>query len=171
MALYERLRRAPDDAQSHRIVTLLLAAFGVTSYFLGRSHDNNLLNVCALFVLLLITLRHENHAPMVRVTTNGLLAAIRVYPMLVNWHNWASVTADGNLLDFHPKRTVQAFSYMNPARAASNQTMAGPNPPATAGSDAAHGMRTIWAASHEPVTVLDPSLNLEGATPGLPCSA
>ncbi|WP_445146006.1 hypothetical protein [Dyella sp. Tek66A03] len=175
VGLYGQLRTSPDVRSTHNIIVLLLAAYGASSYFLGRSHDNNLLNISVFFALLLLALREVRQGTLLRIASCGLLAALLVYPSLAGWNSWADVVKTRLLVEFQPDRATARFSYMHArgmqANIKANQLIAGPQPPEAMTGDAARGMRTLWEQFHEPVTVLDPAFTLEGSSAGAPWSA
>lgn len=171
MGLHRQLQTSPDSRQTHNVIITLLASYATASYFLGRSHDNNLLNISVFFLLLAIAIRELRQMVLLRVTACGLLATLLAYPMLMGWTSWANVEKAGNLVEFHPHRIVSDFSYTSRDGMLANQVTAGPHSSPTLGSDAAHGMRTISEKFHEPITVLDPPLNLEASSIGSPWSA
>jgi hypothetical protein len=171
VTLRDAWRATADDPHAHHLVVILLATYGAASYFLGRSHDNNLLNISAFFVLLLLAIRALPHTPLSRIAASGMLAALLAYPLLAGWNTWRDVARSGALTEFRPVSTVSRFSYMRPEGGKANQTVAGPGVPDTFAADAATGMRTIQEQFHEPVTVMDPALNLEASAAGKPWSA
>jgi hypothetical protein len=163
----------PDAERRHAspLIVVLLAAYGATSYFLGRSHDNNLLNVAAFYVLLLLAMRALPHAPLLRTTSSAMLSALLAYPVLAGWTAWTDSARDHALLEFEPASVTSRFSYMQADGAKANATMAGAGPADALAADAMRGMREIGARYREPVTVLDPPLNLESSNAGRPWSA
>lgn len=164
-------RLAMERRHANHVLVALLGAYGATSYFLGRSHDNNLLNICAFYALLLLAVRALPQVPRVRATTSAMLAALLVFPVLAGWTAWADMARHRDLFEFEPASVVSRFSYMQADGALANLTMAGANPPASMAADATRGMRDIETRYREPVTVLDPPLNLESSFAGRPWSA
>jgi len=74
-------------------------------------------------------------------------------------------------MQFRPHSIISDFSYTSPGGMRANQFMAGPHSSDALGPDAARGMQVISETFHEPVTVLDPPLNLEATSIGAPWSA
>ena len=171
LGLCGQLKREPDSPSTHILVVVLLATYSVAAYFLGRSHDNNLLNISAFFVLLLLALRTSGHPLLLRVTACGLLAALLAYPMLAGFDVWNDVAKRGGLFHFRPHATTSAFSYMESRGGAAIQSVGGAGASDASSRDVADGMRTIEERFHEPVTVIDPALNLENSNSGRPWSA
>jgi hypothetical protein len=171
VGLHGQLTREPESPATHTLVVLLLSTYGVAAYFLGRSHDNNLLNISAFFVLLLLALRASGHPQLLRVAACGLLAALLAYPMLAGFTAWSDVASRGGVFRFRPHSVTSAFSYMDPRGGVANQSVGGPSVSDASSRDAATGMRTIEEQFHEPVTVIDPALNLEASSSGRPWSA
>lgn len=73
---WQVLQRAGNTAAFRRGLLLLLLAYSTFSYFLGRSHDNNILNLMpfTLLVLLNVQVTSTHHA--VRATAMVLLATL-----------------------------------------------------------------------------------------------
>lgn len=172
LGLRARLRDPILDRRTQNLVVVLLATYGASSYFLGRSHDNNLLNISVFFVLVLLAVRALPQYRLLRVAACGMLACLVAYPVLGNWGTWGSILKDGAFAKFHPGSTVASFSYVHPDGMKATETMMMGSPSAAVfAEDAARGMRTIYAQFHEPVVVLDPSLSPEGGVAGSPWSA
>lgn len=171
MGVHRQLQTSSDSRQTHNVIILLLASYAAASYFLGRSHDNNLLNISAFFLLLALAVRELRQMVLLRTAACGLIAAWLAYPVLMGWASWSGAAKAGDLLEFNPRGIVADFSYMSHDGMQASQVMAGPHSSAALGADAARGMQAISEKFHEPVTVLDPALNLEATASGAPWSA
>jgi len=171
VGMHGQLRVSSNLRQTHNVIVLLLASYATASYFLGRSHDNNLLNISAFFLLLLMAVRELRQMVLLRVAACGLIAALLAYPVLMGWASWVDAAKAGDLMQFRPHSIISDFSYTSPGGMRANQFMAGPHSSDALGPDAARGMQVISETFHEPVTVLDPPLNLEATSIGAPWSA
>lgn len=165
------LRNTPPTRPTKNLVISLLAAYGASSYFLGRSHDNNLLNISVFFVILLLAVRAMARPQPLRMAACGMLACLIAYVALINGSMWTQLLQEGRLAKFHPARTTAGFSYVHPDGIKASQIMMAASSSEAFGQDVSRGMRTITAQFHEPVVVLDPSLSLEGGEAGQPWSA
>jgi hypothetical protein len=169
--VHGRMRVSGETWRAHNAVVMLLAAYAVISYYLGRSHDNNLLNISVFFVLLLLALRELGMSLPYRRAACGLLAALLAYPLLAGWGTWSSLAKGGELARFRPGEVIVGFSYAHPKGVSAIGSAGGPGASTQPALDAARGMKTISARFNEPVTVLDPALSLEGSAAGRPWSA
>ncbi|MCE4543844.1 hypothetical protein [Caballeronia sp. PC1] len=169
VSVRRQLRRAPDDHRTQNLVVFALASFGAASYYLGRSHDNNLLNVSVFFLLLLLAVREISDSRLARFVSCAAIAALISYPVLFGWNSWTSLAQSGRLFEFRPRATVSNFTYTSPRGQQANT--AGSSLAATASDDADRGMRTIVKQFDEPVTVLDAAINLDASNAGVPWSA
>lgn len=171
VAIYGQLHGPGKARPAHNAVLMLLAAYAAICYFLGRSHDNNLLNISVFFVLLLLALRGLRTSLLFRRAVCGLLAALLAYPALSGWGTWSSLAKSGEFAQFHPRSLVAGFSYAHPDGINANRSSGGEGAPTQPALDAARAVRTISEQFNEPVTVLDPALSLEGSAAGRPWSA
>lgn len=166
--LYHQLHTAADSGIAHNVIVVLLATYGVASYYLGRSHDNNLLNISIFFTLLLLAIRELRTAPLLRIVSCGAISALLACPVLADWTYWVEIARGGNLLEFRPNHMIANFSYVSPGGIESGRAAGDPE---IATNDAARGLRAISETLHEPVTVLDSALRLEASSAGRPWSA
>jgi hypothetical protein len=172
LGLQYRSRDPATERQNQNLAAVLLATYGASSYFLGRSHDNNLLNISVFFVLLLLAVRTLPQPRVLRVAASGMLACLIAYAVLGNWSTWGEILKDGGFAKFEPASTVASFSYVHPAGMRATQVMMAGAPSSQAfAEDAAWGMRTIYERYGEPVVVLDPSLSPEEGVAGTAWSA
>ena len=84
---WRSFRQAGNTRDSRQGLVLLLLAYFTFSYFLGRSHDNNVLNLLPfmLLVLLYAWARSEGFA---HALAAGLLASLLGWLAVFNWSNW-----------------------------------------------------------------------------------
>ena len=168
VGMSRQLHTAADSGTTHNIVILLLATYGVTSYYLGRSHDNNLLNISVFFLLLLLAIRELKTPFLHRIVSCAAISALLACPIVANWSYWVEVATGGHLLEFRPNQVIANFSY---ASAGGIQSSYAAGETETAAYDTARGLLTINDRFHEPVTVLDSALRLEATSMGRPWSA
>ncbi|BDU20214.1 hypothetical protein DYGSA30_16710 [Dyella sp. GSA-30] len=169
--LHRRLQQAPDTWQTHNLVIVLLACYGASSYYLGRSHDNNLLNISVFYLLLLLAIRQIRQFGSLRVAASGFLACLLVYVTLTGWSTWLDVARSGALFQIRPREIADRFSYLSKEGQQANARFAGQGDSIPSSADGARGMFTIAQKFGEPVTVLDTALNLERSASGAPWSA
>lgn len=170
-ALHRGLQQAADSRQTHNLIIVLLACYGASSYYLGRSHDNNLLNISVFYLLLLLALRQMSPAGGLRIAASGFLACLLAYITLTGWSTWREVAQSGAVLQIRPRETVSHFSYLTRAGQQASTRVVGQEESGPSSGDGARGMLTIAKEFGEPVTVLDTALNLEGSASGAPWSA
>jgi hypothetical protein len=99
--------------------TVLLLAYGGFSYFvLGRSHDNNLLNLSPLFLLLALSLLRCSPRPEWRHASLGLISGYACWLVSFGWGVWGSALEQGTLTHFGPQAALARFSYADPQTSA-----------------------------------------------------
>lgn len=158
--LHDTFRRSGDcrDVRG-RFITLLLA-YGTFSYYLGRSHDNNILNLAPSLLLVLVA-SLGNGTPAFTTATRILFASTIAWVAAFGWAPWGDAAGAGRLLEFAPRRVREAFSYGNPATIA---WMVAPYHGYNRGrgdpSEAGRAIADITAKYGEPITVLDNSMVL-----------
>jgi hypothetical protein len=163
ICLARHLREAPDARETHNLIILSLACYGAASYYLGRSHDNNLLNISVFFLLVLLAIRSVGRKRMLGIVATASIGALLTYPALAGWTAWSELIKRGYLLEFHPRETLASFSYASLDRETADVQM--PHSGEERATDAARAVQTISERFGEPVTILDSSLNVE-ASPG-----
>ena len=155
-------RRSGNSRGFRRGFLLLLQAYATFSYFFGRSHDNNILNLLPFVLLLLLHVRSTSAADRnTRGAAVALLACFVGWVGLFGWSVWREAAAAGNLLQFDSRSFQKMLTYENPATAAlvSEHFRSGKmdvGDPA----DAARGISFIRQHFGEPTAILDNSLDL-----------
>jgi hypothetical protein len=179
VANWHTFRQSGNSPAFRRGFLLLLLAYSTFSYFLGRSHDNNILNLLPFLLLVLLNVRAT---PIPDSWRGGfaaaLLACLLGWISVFGWGDWRATLESGKTLEFNPAGFRQALSYGNPDTAASLSSRSlkykkidtGPwhaNEP----EDAARAISEIHQNYGEPVTVLDPGLLLTSTDLGSAWSA
>lgn len=150
-----------------------LLAFGTFSYYLGRSHDNNILNLLPFLLLVLLNVRATTiPESWRRGVAVALLASLLGWISVFGWGIWRNIVESGEVLEFNPAGFRQALSYENPdtarrlvSRSLTYKIDAG------LPEDAARAISRIRHNFGEPATVLDYSMNLASTIPGSAWSA
>jgi len=95
-----------------RLFVALLLALATLSYFLlGRSHDNNLLNVSPFLVLALLATLASGARTEWRAAGIGLLAGYLALASTANFGIWSGAVAQDRLFKFDPRVFLQHFDF------------------------------------------------------------
>lgn len=149
-------RRDGDTPAFRRGLLVLLLSYSASSYFLGRSHDNNLLNILPFFLLVLLSALSATESRFLTISSATLAATLLGWFPLFGWQAWHQDVMHGGLLQFD-SRMDEGFG--------SQQTDTGiPH-------DARLAIEYINQKYGEPITVLDNSWCLLRSTPPQPWSA
>jgi hypothetical protein len=149
-------RRNGDTPAFRRGFLVLLLSYSASSYFLGRSHDNNLLNILPFFLLVLLSAISATESRFLTRSSAVLAATLLGWLPLFGWHAWQQDVIHGGLLQFDPGMD-EGFG--------SQQTDTGYPP------DARLAIGYINHRYGEAITVLDNSWCLLRSTPPHPWSA
>ncbi|HQQ61972.1 MAG TPA: hypothetical protein PLF22_00205 [Pseudomonadales bacterium] len=129
---------------------VLLLCYSVFSYFLGRSHDNNILNLLPFQLLVLLSVLSSPH-PQLRQLSTGLIASILACLPVFGWTAFTYAFSINALSKFGVEEFIPQLSYANTETASEikmRQSDIG-NP-----EDAAHAIEQIELQYHEPVTLI-----------------
>jgi hypothetical protein len=157
-ALYSTLRLAGNTREFRQIFLLVLLAYGTFSYFLGRSHDNNLLNLLPFQLLVLLVAFRAPIAEWARIAAAVLLASLIGWSSVFGWDVWREAIWNGRLFEFEAQARRVSFSYDDPSTAEyirRFQVVNGGDP-----ADAARAANYIEGSFGEPLTMLDFAMNL-----------
>jgi len=149
-------RMTGDTPVFRRGFLLQLLSYGAVSYFLGRSHDNNLLNIMPLLLLVLLQAISTAKSKILSKMSVVLAATLVGWLPTFGWQAWDEDVMQGRVLTFDPKITDE-FSPGQPRSALR--------------ADALYGIKYIRQHYGEPVTVLDGSFDLMHSSPPAPWSA
>ena len=155
------LRRNESPVFLRRAVLVLLALYAVASYYLGRSIDNNLLNIMPFAVLALLVAA----APPSRVRFNALGAAavscVIALTLSFGWSEWwGTALAQGHAFEVDPSTVVKAFDLANSETTAALDRRESGRNPLVHSADIQRAAAQIWATYQEPVTLMAPPLVL-----------
>jgi hypothetical protein len=168
-ALSSTLRLSGNTREFRQIFLLVLLAYATFSYFLGRSHDNNLLNLLPFQLPVLLVAFRAPIADWARTAAAVLLASLIGWSSLFGWDAWREMIWNGRLFEFNPQGMRVSFSYDDPYTAECVRRVGA----ADAGdpTDAARAADYIEGNFHEPMTFLDFALNLRVTDDGAVWSA
>jgi hypothetical protein len=168
-ALYSTLRLSGNTREFRQIFLLLLLAYATFSYFLGRSHDNNILNLLPFQLLVLLVAFHAPIAAWARTAAAVLLASLIGWSSVFGWDAWQETIGKGRLFEFNAQAMRVSFSYDDPYTAECIrrfQAVNGGDP-----ADAARAANYIKGNFGEPLTILDFAMNLRVTDNGAVWSA
>ncbi len=153
-ALFNTYYNARNSLEFKRNFLLLLLGYSVLSYCLGRSHDNNFLNLMPFSVLILLGTVFSRLPTWFRIVAAALLVSTIGWISVFGWSVWDSALASGRMVEFAPVSLTESFSYENPGMVAyvvkRLACVKAGNP-----EDAARAVAEIRGRYHEPATVLD----------------
>lgn len=135
---------------------IALLCFANFTYYLGRSHDNNILNLMPYFTLLLLATRSITNNGAIKTIATTLLSAILSFSTIFGWGTWKELYLQGKinvsikeLTDSYNRENDLDFIYRLPALE-----------PKIHPTDAAPALKYIHDNYQESVVVLDPYLIL-----------
>ena len=136
------------DARGLRVgFVCLMGLLTAGSYYLGRSHDNNLLNLLPFFVLAVTAALADPVPRLVSGFAIVALAGVVAFPATFGWHAWTVAWRNGEARTIGPTRFIENIRFETAdAWALFNQgvvELAVPHAPA---EDAAAAMN--WLRSH-----------------------
>lgn len=135
--------RAGGDTHAFRSgLVVHLLCYSSASYFLGRSHDNNLLNIVPFVVPVLMHALAVAQGAAWRIVALAAAALIAWLPAF-NWTSWRTSLQEGSLLSFDPAGVRQKMT----------------------SRPAALPLAYLEKHSPDPVTVIDPYLIIVPASP------
>lgn len=166
---WRRYVQTSDVAPLRRSLTLQLLLFSTFSYYLGRSHDNNLLNLMpAILLVLLDALRGARDAA-TRQSAAFALASILAWTPLFGFDTWKNAFKGRHLADFDFSVTRAKFDYRNATTAANMAKRV--NVPSTAQFEQTSKLMDQISKRGESFTVLDSFLDLQPNFPSKAWSA
>jgi len=154
-------RRENENSATTRSAWLVaLLCFSTFTYYLGRSHDNNILNLLPFFALLLQATRAIATKGAVNVMCTTMLAALLGWLVVFGMGNVRVAQSKGKLLDMSPATLANSFNRESTSALFYLQAQAdyaGLHP-----EDAAPALRYIRSTYHESVEIFDMFLLVDG---------
>jgi hypothetical protein len=108
---WRRWSYSGDAERFRKSLAIHLLAWAAFSYWLGRSSDNNILNLMPATVLVLIDALERPMRIAVRQAGSVLLAAVLAWMVVFGWDAWGIAWRSGNMLDTDIARLDARFSY------------------------------------------------------------
>jgi hypothetical protein len=172
LATYGQLKANKDSVLIQRGFVVQLLCYSAASYFLGRSHDNNVLNVLPFIAISLLYAQRALPSGALRHASIVLMAAVIGWLPLFGWGAWQHLINSNGVLTFQGTTLGQLLTWENSETSARierrfNQYQLDAGSPADAGA-ALSWIRREYA---EPATVLDFSMDLPHAAPNTAWSA
>lgn len=139
--------RTGDTVSFRRGFLVQLLSYSTFSYFLGRSHDNNLLNIMPFVLLVLLNAISTADNKILSRASVVLTATFIGWFSIFGWQTWSNTIQGGRLLTFGQKSLLTSDQKPYPS------SMSFP-------ADASRAIDFLHQSYGEPVTVLDDSMNL-----------
>jgi hypothetical protein len=93
---------------------IFLLCYANFTYFLGRSADNNILNLLPYFAVLLIGLESQLTQGMSKTIAGILLASIFAWLPIMGWDNYWRAIQAGDFFSLSPATLTQTYNRTNP---------------------------------------------------------
>jgi hypothetical protein len=160
------LQRRRADHADLAIISWLVAllCFANFTYYLGRSHDNNILNLLPFFSLVLLAARSMAPPGAVHMLSTMLLAACLGWLPVFGFGSLSTAFSQGRLLEFAPAELAKAFS-RNPERGSFYVQ------PEKEREDLQRALHVIRRDFGEPVEIFDRFLLVDTEVAGPPWNA
>lgn len=105
--------RTNNSSRFRQSMTLQLLAFAATSYYLGRSHDNNVLNLLPFIMLVLLDLISYDGKLFYRLYASTALASLLAWLSIFGWKGWEQSILSSGLANFGYASINKKLSYDN----------------------------------------------------------
>ena len=154
-------RRNESPVFLRRAVLVLLALYAVASYYLGRSIDNNLLNIMPFAVLALLVAAAPPWRPQFNALGATAISCVIALTLSFGWSVWwGPALEQGHAFEVDPLTIRKSFTLAsNKTTSALDRRESGRNP-LVHSADIQRAAAEIWATYHEPVTLMAPPLVL-----------
>ena len=160
--LWQLWKKVGGSIEFRRGYLVLLLLYATFSYFLGRSHDNNILNLMPFMALVLFFVIEQAKILLVKQIGVVLVASTIGWLSAYGWSVWDQVLQSRSLLQLDPL----LFSASRPSAEEIKK-----NPLPGFSGDAQKALLFINTEYREPATVLDNALSLQPASPNQVWSA
>lgn len=141
---------------------ITMIAYASLSYAMGRSHDNNFLNVLPYSVLALANVLTARPARVAGGISSAMLASVVALLVLFGWNSWAHSLSQGTAFSFRPRDFVASLSYSDSETVADAAVALGPA--AIDFASASRALKYVHSVSNDPAVIIDPGyFNLPNA--------
>lgn len=130
---------------------VFLLCYANFTYFIGRSADNNILNLFPYFGVLLIGLQSQLEKGMSKAMATVLLTAIVSWLPIMGWENYARAIHSNEFFSLSPERLSQTFTRTNHS---SDKYFIDPKEIAN-NRDVEQALAFIASKYNEPVEIID----------------
>jgi hypothetical protein len=144
-----------------RAVPVLLGMYAVASYYLGRSIDNNLLNIMPFVVLALLVSAAPPSRPQFNALGAAAVSCLIALTLSFGWKvYWGPAFAEGHAFTVDPSMVGKAFDLATSETTTALDRRESARNPLVNSADVQRAAAQIWATYHEPVTLMAPPLVL-----------
>ena len=155
-ALFRTFKNSGDSPLFRRNFLVVLMGYAALSYCMGRSHDNNFLNLAPFAMLITIGAFGSTLPVSMRAVAAAMLASMVGWMVVFGWSIWRDDYQAGRLFEANPRKVTDTFAYTNPAMAARLKTMFAAEKISVGNpDDVARAITEITKRSGEQVTVMD----------------
>ncbi len=103
-----------DYEKFRKSLILQLMAYSGTSYFLGRSHDNNILNLIPFYYLLILDCLHRYKSNQFMSGFSATCISFLICaPTQFGWTQWSRIKTVDAIFDFNITNRLSALNYAN----------------------------------------------------------
>jgi len=160
-AMHRSVRHNGNHADFNQRYILMLLAYGTLSYFLGRSHDNNILNILPFLLPLLLSSVSASVPAGIRSAGLVMVASLIGWTGVFGWHVWGQAFQADRLFETAPGKMLADMSYANKDSTARIRAHYLQSKIAIGDfSDAARAIGDISSGYHEPVTMMNITYNM-----------
>jgi hypothetical protein len=164
--LVKKWQSSGDSISFRRGYLSLLLCYAVFSYFLGRSHDNNLLNITPFVLLMLLNVVASFNETIFSKVSTIIIATFAGWLILFGWNSLQTSFNQEGFLKFQSDFMKNSSTLRNPQTVSRlTERIFKNNLPFGAPQDVARAINEIHGKYREPYTVLDSSMLLEHSSP------
>ena len=154
-------RRDESPVFLRRAVLVLLALYAVASYYLGRSIDNNLLNIMPFVVLALLVAAAPPFRPQFNALGATAVSCVIALTLSFGWRVcWGPALAQSHAFEVDPRMARKAFDLAISDTTTALDRRERARNPLVHSADVQRAAAQIWATYHESVTLMAPPLVL-----------
>lgn len=155
------IRRGEGPEKLRLLLPVLLGLYAVGSYYLGRSNDNNVLNLGPFMVLALAAVGSLPSEGRLRIVAQAGLCCLLALPPSFGWSTfWGSAASQGRALRIAAGDPAQLFTFADPEAVAALDRREGARNPLVHSADIERAATQIWRDRHESVLLIAPPLVL-----------